>query len=61
MKFNTAQKYLIAFILFWLLGGYPLAGEAMSWARYLIVPLGVAAGIFLLRSPKRTEIEDDQG
>ena len=59
MEVNTAQKYLIAFILFWLLGGYPLAGEAMSWARYLIVPLGVVVGVYLLRSPKRTKIEDE--
>ena len=51
-KLNSAQKYLIFFWLFWVVGGYPLVGEAMSPARYLAVALAVGVAIYLLRVRK---------
>jgi hypothetical protein len=51
-KLNSAQKYLIFFWLFWVVGGYPLVGEAMSPARYLAVAIAVMISIYLLRVRK---------
>ena len=51
-KLNSAQKYLIFFWLFWVVGGYPLVGEAMSPARYLAVAIAVGIAIYLLRERK---------
>ena len=51
-KLNSAQKYLIFFWLFWVVGGYPLVGEAMSPARYLAVAVAVGISIYLLRVRK---------
>ena len=51
-KLNSAQKYLIFFWLFWVVGGYPLVGEAMSPARYLAVAVAVGISIYLLRARK---------
>ncbi len=51
-KLNSAQKYLIFFWLFWVVGGYPLVGEAMSPARYLAVAFAVGVAIYLLRVRK---------
>ena len=51
-KLNSAQKYLLFFWLFWVVGGYPLVGEAMSPARYLAVAIAVGVAIYLLRVRK---------
>ena len=51
-KLNSAQKYLVFFWLFWVVGGYPLVGEAMSPARYLAVAIAVGVAIYLLRVRK---------
>ena len=51
-KLNSAQKYLLFFWLCWVVGGYPLVGEAMSPARYLAVAIAVGVAIYLLRVRK---------
>ena len=51
-KLNSAQKYLLFFWLFWVVGGYPLVGEAMSPARYLAVAIAVGVATYLLRMRK---------
>ena len=51
-KLNSAQKYLLFFWLFWVVGGYPLVGEAMSPARYLAVAIAVGVAVYLLRVRK---------
>ena len=51
-KLNSAQKYLLFFWLFWVVGGYPLVGEAMSPARYFAVAIAVGVAVYLLRVRK---------
>ena len=51
-KLNSAQKYLLFFWFFWVAGGYPLVGEAMSPARYLAVAIAVGVAVYLLRVNK---------
>ncbi len=46
---NSAQKYLLFFLVFWVVGGYPLVGEAMSPARYIVVSIAVGAAVYVLR------------
>tara|TARA_B100001057_G_C22738259_1_gene906660 strand:+ start:276 stop:491 length:216 start_codon:yes stop_codon:yes gene_type:complete len=60
-KLNSAQKYLIFFWLFWVLGGYPLVGEAMSPARYLAVAIAVGVAIYLLRVRKSSSQPPSSG
>ena len=49
---NSAQKYMLFFWIFWVVGGYPLVGEAMSPARYIAVLIAVGVAIYLVRIRK---------
>ena len=60
-KLNSAQKYLLFFWFFWVVGGYPLVGEAMSPARYLAVAIAVGVAIYLLRVRKSSSQPPSSG